>query len=553
MATVMSAPSLAAIFGEREQGSDVRSANVLAVNAVANMLKTTLGPKGLDKMIVDDIGEVTISNDGATIIKMLEVQHPAARILVDLSDLQDKEVGDGTTSVVLIAAELLKRGNDLVKNGVHPTSVIAGYKLAMKESVRFLQKTVACSAESLGSDVLLNIAKTTLSSKYIGTDSDFIAPMIVNALQHVKFTNEMGQAKCPVRSVNLLKTHGKGSKDSILVDGYALARIGRAAQGMPTVVCNAKIALIDFNLKQHRMQLGVQIQVDDPTELERIRQREKDVTKEKINKILAAGANVIITSQGIDDLALKYFVEAGALALRRVERKDLRRLAKATGATICSSMAFLDEDTESFSASMLGQCGEVSEGKVGDWDYIFFKECSKQKAQSIILRGANDFFLDELERSVHDALCAVARAIESKSVLPGGGAAEAVLATYLEAFARTLGSKEQLPVAEFAAALLIIPRTLAVNAAQDAADLVALLRSKNYAEQHASEPPKQFGRWGLDLVQGQVRDSFAAGVLEPTVTKVKAIRFATEAAITVLRIDDVIKVYPEPEQQRDGY
>lgn len=538
-------------FGDRESGEDVRTANVIAVQAIANMMKSSLGPQGLDKMLVDDIGDVIITNDGATILKQLEVQHPAARVLVDLSELQDKEVGDGTTSVVLLAAELLKRGNDLVKSDIHPTSVIAGYKLAMKESVKYIQDNLCVKVDILGRSILLNVAKTTLSSKYISVEEQHFADMIVDAILSVKLINVMGDVKYPVNAVNILKTHGKSSKESYLVEGYAL-KMGRSAQGMPTRVQNAKIAFLDFNLRQHRMQLGVSVLIENPEELQKIRQKEKDVTKERIEKILAAGANVILTTQGIDDMSLKYFVAKNAIAVRRVAKSDLQRLAKLTGGTVCLTLSNLDGD-EKFDISNLGTCDEVYEDRVGDYDHLFFKGCTQSKAATIIIRGANDHMLDEIERSVHDALCAVSRALESNSVVAGGGATETALSVYLEDFARTLGTREQLAIAEFAEALLIIPKTLAINAAKDATDLIAKLRSYHSKAQSSNDENSKEYRWyGLDLMEGKVRNNLQAGVMEAMMSKIKSIRFATEAAVAVLRIDDLIKLHPEHESKATG-
>ncbi|CDJ55995.1 TCP-1/cpn60 family chaperonin, putative [Eimeria maxima] len=348
-----------AIFGERQSGQDVRSANVAAVMAVANVLRSSLGPHGLDKMLVDDIGEVTVTNDGATILKQLEVQHPAAKVLVDLSDMQDREVGDGTTSVVLIASELLRLSMQLIRDDLHPTAVIAGYKLAMKECVRYLKNNLSIDINKLETkELILNVAKTSLASKFIGADEDFFPNLCLNAIQSVKMITERGDIRYPVEGISILKTHGKSFKESVLVDGFAL-KTSRAAQGMPMVVKDAKVALVDFGFRQHRMQLGISIEVNDPKDLEKIRQQEKDIARQRCKLILQSGANVIITTQGIDDMCLKYFVEAGALAVRRVSKKDLRRIAKATG---------------------------VSEERVGDWDYLFFSGCKANKAATIILR-----------------------------------------------------------------------------------------------------------------------------------------------------------------------
>ncbi|KAL0425801.1 UNVERIFIED_CONTAM: T-complex protein 1 subunit alpha [Sesamum radiatum] len=517
------------ISGERQSGQDVRTQNVMACQAVANIVKSSLGPVGLDKMLVDDIGDVTITNDGATILKMLEVEHPAAKVLVELAELQDREVGDGTTSVVIIAAELLKRANDLVRNKIHPTSIISGYRLAMREACKYVDEKLAVKVEKLGKDSLINCAKTSMSSKLIGGDSDFFANL----------------------GINILKAHGKSARDSYLLKGYAL-NTGRAAQGMPLRVAPARIACLDFNLQKTKMQMGVQVLVSDPRELEKIRQREADMTKERIEKLLKAGANVVLTTKGIDDMALKasfllsYFVEAGAIAVRRVRKEDLRHVAKATGATAVSTFADM-EGEETFDSSLLGYADEVVEERIADDDVIMIKGTKTTSAVSLILRGANDFMLDEMDRALHDALSIVKRTLESNTVVAGGGAVEAALSVYLENLATTLGSREQLAIAEFAESLLIIPKVLAVNAAKDATELVAKLRAYHHTAQTKADK-KHLSSMGLDLVKGIVRNNLEAGVIEPAMSKVKIIQFATEAAITILRIDDMIKLVKDEGQ-----
>lgn len=532
--------------GERQSGQDVRSSNVMAVQAVANIVKTSLGPVGLDKMLVDDIGDVTITNDGATILKLLEVEHPAAKILVELADLQDREVGDGTTSVVILAGELLKRANDLVRNKIHPTSIIGGYRLAMRESVKFLESTLATDISTLGSETILNCAKTSMSSKIVGADADFFGKMVVDAVMAVKTYNDYGDPRYPIKSINVLKAHGKSVKESRVINGYAL-NLGRAAQGMVKSVKNAKVACIDFNLQKTKMQMGVQVLVTDPRELERIRQEELNITARRVKMMIDAGANVILCSKGIDDMALKYFVEAGAIACRRVPKDDLRRVAKATGAQILLTLADM-EGQETFDPASLGTCGEVCEDRVSDDDMIILKECANTQACTLLIRGANDYMLDEVDRSLHDALCIVKRALESEKVVAGGGAVEAALSVYLETLATTLGSREQLAIAEFAEALLVIPKVLSVNAAKDSTELVAKLRAYHHAAQTKPDK-KHLSGYGLDLVKGELKDNLNMGVLEPALSKVKSIQFATEAAITILRIDDLIKLHPEEGQQ----
>ena len=501
-------------------------------------------------MLVDDLGDVTITNDGATILRQLEVEHPAAKILVELAELQDEEVGDGTTSVVIVASELLKRANELVRNKVHPTTIIAGYRLAMRESVRFIEERLAMTSDSLGSEALMNCARTSMSSKIIGREDDIFAKIVVDACLAVRTVSERSGGKrkvrVPIKSINMLKAHGLGSSESRLVDGYAL-NVARAAQGMPKKVTGAKIACLDMNLQKTKMAMGVQVLVTDPKELEAIRQRELDITKERIEKIIAAGANVVLTTKGIDDMSLKYFVDAGVIACRRVHKDDMRRIAKSTGATVVVNLADMEGD-ETFEAAFLGTAEEVSEERVCDDDIIMIKGGSAGKAVTILLRGANDYMLDEMDRSVHDALCVIKRVLESGRVVPGGGAVEAALSIYLESFATTLGSREQLAIAEFADAMLVIPKTLTVNAAKDATELVAKLRAYHNSAQ--SKPDKErLAHYGLDLVEGTVRNNVEAGVIEPALIKSKVISLATEAAITILRIDDLIKLSKQEDEQ----
>lgn len=529
--------------GERTKGDDVRQANVTAAVAIANVVKTSLGPVGLDKMILDDVGEITITNDGATILQLLEVEHPAAKILVELAGLQDSEVGDGTTSVVIVAAELLKRASDLIKFKIHPTSIISGFRLAMREACKYVQDNLAVDTSGLGRDVLMNACKTSMSSKLLAPESEFFGNMVVDAVLAVKSEDPFtGQVRYPIKGVSILKKQGKGVKDSFLVNGFGLNCV-RAAEGMPKIVKNAKIALLDYNLNKYRAPMGVEVVITDPAELEAVRRKEADITKKRIQLILDTGANVILTTKGIDDYSLKFLVEGGVMGVRRCLKADLKRIAKATGGRLVESLATL-EGEEEYDPDCLGHADEVAQERVADDEMIYIRGTKVRQSGTIILRGPSCYYLDEAHRTITDCLNAVKRVLESGSVVPGGGAVEAAVSIYLENFATTLGSREQLAIAEFAQALLVIPKTLAMNAAQDAIELTAKLCAVHNASQSVPEKRSHQTK-GLDLVTGKIRDNLAAGVVEPAMSKIKQLQFATEAAVTILRIDDSVKLQPE--------
>eukprot|EP00968_Pinguiococcus_pyrenoidosus_P008171 scaffold576_cov260-Pinguiococcus_pyrenoidosus.AAC.35 len=430
---------------------------------------------------------------------------------------------------------------------------MAGYRMAVKEAVKFIKENLVVPVDELGRENLVNAAKTSMSSKIVGPESKFFSEMVVNAVQMVKQEAEEGSARkrprYPVSAIHVLKCHGKSALDSELVNGFALNN-SRAAQGMPTFVENARIALLDFNLQRHKLQMGVSVVVTEVQEVEGIRNREMDITKERIQKVLDAGANVILCSKGIDDLCLKYFVEAGAIACRRVKIEDMRRVARATGGQIVSTLADL-EGNEAFDAEYLGHAESVNEERVGDGELLYIRGTPTTAACTLVLRGANEYMVDEIDRALHDALMVVKRMLESNALVAGGGAVEAALSMHLESFAMSIATREQMAIAEFSEALLVIPRVLSVNAAQDATELVARLRAYHHTAQ-SSRGREQLKYSGLDLIEGSIRDNLAAGVVEPAISKIKSLRFAVEAAITILRIDDMIKLEKKQDPAADA-
>jgi len=418
-----------------------------------------------------------------------------------------------------------------------------GFRLAMREACKYVKENLAVDSVALGREVLMSACATTMSSKLLAPESQFFGNMVVDAVLAVKSEDPFtGNIKYPIKGINVLKKQGKGVKDSFLVNGFGLNCV-RACEGMPKIVKEAKIAMLDYNLNKYRTPMGVEVVIKDPAELEAVRQREAEITKQRIQLILDTGANVILTTKGIDDYSMKFLVEAGVLGVRRCLKSDLKRIAKASGGRLVESLATL-EGGEEFDVDNLGYADSVCQERVADDEMIYIRGTKVRQSGTIVLRGPSCYYLDEAHRTITDCLNAVKRVLESGSVVPGGGCVEAAVSIYLENFANTLGSREQLAIAEFAQALLVIPKTLANNAAQDAIELCAKLCAIHHNAQTDPEK-KHLQHRGLDLVNGKIRDNMAAGVVEPAMSKIKQLQFATEAAVTILRIDDSVKLAPE--------
>ncbi|KAH9387276.1 T-complex protein 1 subunit alpha [Nematocida major] len=519
------------VDGERLTGGAAREKNLSAVLAIANTVRTSYGPHGLDKMIVSKIGDVSITNDGATILSSLQSTDSAARILIDLAVQQDEEVGDGTTSVVLLAAALIEHGIGLIEEGIHPTIVVSGYKTAFKHSVGFIRNTLEKKLKNPGYADLLKICESTISSKVIKCSSRLFSKIMVDAVHAVRRTEADKTVTYPIEEINVLKKQGKSMDESMFISGYAINCVP-SSNLMPARVNKARIVCLDMDLQQMKMGLSVKISAETPDDLERIREKEITNSHEKIRKLLKAGANVIFTTKGISDGCSKLLIDAGALGIRRCKREDLERIAAITGTQIYAS--FEDVTGEEF-APLLGTADSVHIEVLGE-EKCTIITTSKGVGASVILRGANEQILDEMERSIHDGLCALKRTLESRSVVVGGGAFEAALGVYISNFGLSFGSNEQVVIQKFGEALLRVPKTLIVNAALDANDLFAKL---------LAEHDKCNWEMGLDLDRGTVRNNFKEGVIEPLDTKLKALRAATEAAISILRIDEVIVLQEE--------
>ncbi|MBM54595.1 MAG: thermosome subunit [Methanobacteriota archaeon] len=505
---------------QRTRGRSAQSNNIAAAKAVADSVRSTLGPKGMDKMLVDSMGDVVITNDGATILKEMDIEHPAAKMIIEVAKTQEQHCYDGTTSAVVLSGELLKRSEDLIEQNVHPTVICEGFRLAAEKAISLLESH-GISTE--GNDaVLLEVAKTSLTGKSAGAVKAFMADICVRAVNAVGVIDE-GERLVDLSDIKVEKRQGGSIKDSSLIDGILLDK-ERVHAGMPRSINDAKIALVNSAVEVKKTEVDAKIQITDPNQLASFLAEEENYIRGLVDKITASGANVLICQKGIDELAQHYFSKAGVFAIRRAKKSDMEALSKATGARIVTNMDDLSGDD-------LGHAARVEERKIGESDMTFITGCPEAKSVSVLLRGGTEHVVDEIRRAFDDAVGVVSVAWEDGAVLTGGGSVLAALSRDLRTYAETIGGREQMAIEAFASALEIIPRTLAENAGLDpVTTIIALRKAHADGASHA----------GINVYEGGVVDMQAANVLEPLRVVEQAIQSATETAIMILRIDDVI-------------
>ncbi|MEB3772545.1 MAG: TCP-1/cpn60 chaperonin family protein [Desulfurococcales archaeon] len=522
---------------QRTVGRDALRNNILAARVMAELLKTSLGPRGLDKMLVDSFGDVTITNDGATIVKEMEVQHPAAKLLIEVAKAQDAEVGDGTTTAVVLAGSLLEKAEGLLDQNIHPSIIIDGYVDALNKSLEELDK-IAVKVDINDRDLLKRIAATALSSKYIGSgpEKEKILDIVVDAITTIAEPLDDGTFRIDLSHVKIEKKKGGSLADTKLIRGVVLDK-EVVHPGMPKRVEKAKIALLDMPLEIEKPEITAKINITDPAQIKAFKEKEAQAIEKMVETIAKTGANVVITQKGIDELAQHYLAKKGIMAVRRVKRSDIEKIAKATGARIISTLKDLKPED-------LGEAELVEERKVGNDKMIFIEGAKNPKSVTILVRGANDMLLDEAERSIEDALHVLRNVLRDPKVVGGGGAPEVELALKLREFARTVGGKQQLAVEAFADALEEIPTILAESAGLDALESIMKLR-----QYHADG--KVFA--GVDVLNGEiVEDMTAKNVYEPIIVKKQAIKSAAEAALAILKIDDLIAAAPPKKEEKGG-
>jgi len=506
----------------RTVGRDAQRANIMAVRVIAEAVKTSLGPMGMDKMLVSSFGDVTVTNDGATILKEMDIQHPAAKMMVEVAKAQDAEVGDGTTTAVVLTGELLKNAEELLDQDIHATVIMDGYRKAMNKALEILDE-IAKPVEPTDKDILKKVALTTLSGKAaVAAAKDLLADLAVEAiLQVAKKVDSKYQVD--VDDVKVEKKRGESLAETQLVKGIVIDK-EVVHPGMPKRIEKAKIALLECPLEIEKTEITAKIRISTPEQMKAFLDEEIKILRNMVDKIASVGANVVLCEKGIDDAAQHFLAKKGILAARRIKHSDMEKLAKATGARIVTSI-------DDLKPSDLGEAELVEERKIADEKMIFVEGCKNPKAVSILVRGSSDMMIKEAERSVHDALCVVRNVVQEPKILPGGGAVEVEVALRLKDWARGLPGREQLAALKFAEALEAIPTILAENAGLDPIDIMVKLRAEHEKGNMSA---------GINVKEGTVADMYSLNVIEPLLVKKQVIKSATEAAVMILKIDDII-------------
>ena len=511
----------------QEKGRDAQKNNIAAAKLVADLVKSSLGPRGLDKMLVDSLGDVTITNDGATILKEIDAQHPTAKMMVEISKTIDTEVGDGTTSSVIFAGTLLAKAEELLSKDVHSSVIIDGYQAAADKSLEILNE-ISKKVQADDKETLLKISATSMESKLISEDSGVLSKIVVDAVLKITETKNE-KSTVDLDNIKVEKKAGGSITDTALVKGIVLDK-EIVHSGMHTKIQQAKIALINSALEIEKTEMTAEIRINDPTQMQMFLEEENRMIKSMVEKLHSIGTNVVICQKGIDDMAQHYLAKHGILAVRRVKESDMTKLAKATGGRISSN---LDDITE----KDLGLSDLVHQKKVESDKWVFVEGCKNPHSITLLIRGGSQRVVEEVDRSIHDALMVVKDVIEKPAIVAGGGAPEALLAAFLRDWSESFDGRQQLAIKKFAEALEIIPLTIAENAGMDPIDTMVSLRAKQ------SEGKK----WsGINAKDGKVSDMLSLNIVEPVVVKEQIIKTATEAASMILRIDDVIAISGAP-------
>jgi len=520
---------------QRYLGRDAQRMNIMAARVIAESVRTTLGPRGMDKMLVDNLRDVTITNDGVTILKSMEVEHPAAKMMVEVSKSQENEVGDGTTTAVVLAGELLKKAEELLDQDIHSTVITTGYKLAAEKAQEIIEK-IAKPVSKDDDKILKQIAITSLSSKGSEIRNEKLAELCVKAVKQI-VEEVNGKLEAEIDNIKVEKKTGGSTVDSQLIQGIVLDK-EVVHPGMPKRVENAKIALLNMSLEVKETETNAKINITDPEQLKNFLEEERKMLKEMVDQIKKTGTNVVFCQKGIDDIAQHYLAKAGVLAVRRVKDSDMEKLARATGGKVVTNIKDL-------SPSDLGSAAVVEERKIAGEEMIFIEGCKDPKSVSILVRGGTEHVVDELERAVHDGLSVISAAIEDGKIVAGGGAVEVEVAKGLREYAESVGGREALAVNAFADAMEVIPRTLAENAGLDPIDVLMDLRAAH---------EKEDGEYiGIDVINGKTLNTIQCGIVEPMRVKVQAIKSASDVAEMIIRIDDVIaagKLEKEEKEKR---